>query len=468
MKKKNQKSKETPVKDSILESEKLQYGLGAFLSVPGNHAVKKMSYIIFNMVLGVNPILIGVASFIFRMWDAFTDPFMGSISDNSRFKMGRRKPFIIIGAVLSAITFPLIWFVPSGLSEMLTFSYFLVSCLIFYTAYTIFSVPYTTLAMEMSPGYNERTSVVAWRALFSKMSAIGMGWMFFFSQRSSDTLTGMRWVAIAMGVVFLVCGVIPGIFVKERFYKKTKKQKKIGFKKGLKLTFTTKPFMMLISMEILMVLGCQMINVLGPYLNVYYLHGGDKGLASIITGLNGTTGMICSILSIPVFTFLARKLGKVKALYINAGFMFFATICKWFLITPEHPYWMVINAALLGPGTTGIWVLMPSLMADISDWDEWRTGVRREGSFGSIYQWTLKFGASIAMLCSGLILTVTGFDSDLGGAQSPNTLLWMRILFMGIPATATFGILVILFFYPLNEDMADDIRAKLEARRGEI
>lgn len=468
MRKEKRKAQKTPVKDSVLESEKLLYGLGAFLAIPGNHAVKKMSFIIFNAVLHVNPVLIGVASFIFRMWDAFTDPVMGHISDNSRFKIGRRRPFIIIGAILCAITFPLIWMVPRGLTEMWTFSYFLITCLIFYTAYTIFSVPYTTLAMEMTPDYNERTSIVAWRALFSKMSAIGLGWLFFFTQRSSDTLTGMRWVAVAMGGVFLVFGVLPGLFVKERFFKKASKQKKVGFKEGLKLTLSTKPFMMLIGMEILMVLGCQMINVLGPYLNIYYLHGGDKGLASVITGLNGTAGMICSILSIPLFTFLSRKFGKVRALYVNAAFMLFATICKWFLITPEHPYWMVINAALLGPGTTGIWVLMPSLMADISDWDEWRSERRREGSFGSIYQWTLKFGASIAMLLSGVILAVTGFHAELEGAQTASTILWMRIFFMGIPAASMIGILCILVFYPLNEAKTAEIREKLEARRGEM
>jgi len=456
----------TAVKDKVLDSEKLANALGALLANPGNHAVNRMANIIYNMVLGVDPRLIGTATFIFRMWDAFTDPIMGHVSDNSRFKMGRRRPWIILGAVLCGITFPLIWLVPRGWSEGATFSYLLLSCIVFFTCYTIFAVPYNTLAMEMTPDYHEKTRIVAWRALFMKLSAIGIAWLFFFTQQFKDTLTGMRWVGLGLAVVFVVFGVLPGLFVKERYYKQASKQEKVKLWPSIKTSLSCKPFVMLISMVILMVLGCQMINGLGEYLNVYYLHGGEKGPASVISGLTGTGAMISSILSIPMFTYFAQRLGKLRALYINVALMLAGSVAKWFLITPVNPYLMILNGILMGPGTTGLWVILASMSADICDYDELRTGKRREGSFSSIYQWILKLGSSLAFLLAGFILVGTGFKAEFGGEQAASTFFWMRVFYTVTPATAMLIIFGILTRYPLTEQETQRIRKELEARRG--
>ncbi len=462
------KAPETALKDKVLDSEKLANALGALMQNPGNHAVNKMANIIYNMVLGVDPRLIGMATFIFRMWDAFTDPVMGYISDNSRTKWGRRRPWIILGAVLCGITFPLIWLVPRGWGEGATFTYLLLSCLVFFTCYTIFAVPYNTLAMELTPDYHEKTRVVAWRALFSKLSAIGIAWLFFFTQQFDDTLTGMRWVALGLAVVFVVFGVLPGLFVKERYYKQASKQEKVKLWPSIKTSLRCKPFVMLLAMVILMVLGCQMINGLGEYLNVYYLHGGQKGPASVISGLSGTGAMISSILSIPLFTYLAHRFGKLRALYVNVGFMLIGSICKWFLITPTNPYLMIVNGIMMGPGTTGLWVILASMSADICDYDEVQTGKRREGSFASIYQWILKLGSSLAFLLAGFILVGTGFKAELGGEQAASTFFWMRVFYAATPATAMLIILAILTRYPLTERETLRIRKELEDRRGAL
>ncbi len=458
----------TSVKDRVLDSEKLANALGALMQNPGNHAVNRMANIIYNMVLGVDPRLIGMATFIFRMWDAFTDPVMGHISDNTRTRLGRRRPWIILGAVLCGVTFPLIWLVPRGWGEGATFTYLLLSCIIFYTCYTIFAVPYNTLAMEMTPDYHEKTRVVAWRALFMKLSAIGIAWLFFFTQQFKDTLTGMRWVGLGLGVVFVVFGVLPGFFVKERYYKQASKQDKVKLWPSIKATLSCTPFVMLVSMVILMVLGCQMINGLGEYLNVYYLHGGEKGPASVISGLTGTGSMLSSIASIPMFTYLASRFGKLKALYVNVALMMIGSIAKWFLITPTNPYLMIVNGIMMGPGTTGLWVILASMSADICDYDELKTGKRREGSFSSIYQWILKLGSSLAFLLAGFILVGTGFKAELGGEQAASTFFWMRVFYSVTPAAAMTIIFFILLKYPLSAKETHRIRAELEARRGEL
>jgi glycoside/pentoside/hexuronide:cation symporter, GPH family len=184
--------------------------------------------------------------------------------------------------------------------------------------------------------------------------------------------------------------------------------------------------------------------------------------------LAGTGGMLSSILSIPMFTYLARRYGKLKALYINVGLMLVGSVAKWFLITPANPYLMIVNGIMMGPGTTGLWVILASMSADICDYDEVKTGKRREGSFSSIYQWILKLGSSLAFLMAGFILVGTGFDVELGGEQAASTFFWMRVFYTATPATAMLIIFAILTRYPLTERETQRIRKELEERRGEL
>lgn len=465
------KNKSTPsktsAKDRVSVPQKFTYGIGAFLLSMGSLLVPRMANLVFNMELHVNPALIGLAVTIFRLWDAFTDPLMGNISDNCRLKMGRRRPFIIIGAILCGLIFPLIWMAPRDWGETGLFAWFLISCLVFYTAFTIFSVPYQTLGVEMSPDYSERTRVIAWRAFFSKLAGIGVGWTFALVTLFSDVVSGMRWISLGLGIIFIGIGVLPGIFTEERFLKTASHQKKTGLAESIRLSFESKPFIMVLVMMLLMIMGSAMVNALGDYLNIYYIHGGtDKQSAARIMGWSGTWAMITSIASIPFYIWVSKKFGKTNALLINAIFLLVATLSKWILVTPEHPAWFVVNAALLGPGTTGIWILLPSLMADICDWDELQTGKRREGSYSAIFGWIMKMGYSLTGIITGLILVATGFHAELGAAQAPETLLWLRILYTGIPSLSVLIMIIILLKYPLNAQKSLQIRADLENRRG--
>lgn len=123
--------------------------------------VQYMARPIYQIVLGLNPLLFGIAMTIPRVWDAFTDPIMGSISDNFRSRYGRRRPFAFAGAILTGITFASIWLVPRNWGEHAMFAYLVGTSLLYFTATTIFSVPLTSLSYEMTPGYHERTRVMA-------------------------------------------------------------------------------------------------------------------------------------------------------------------------------------------------------------------------------------------------------------------------------------------------------------------
>lgn len=461
---------QTKPEDRVRNLEKFTYSLGAIPLGSGMQSINRMANIIFNMCLGVDPRLIGIAMFVFRMWDAVTDPVMGAISDNTRSKWGRRKPYLVLGSILCAFVFPFVWMCSRDWSEMAIFTWFMVTAIIYYTCYTIFSVPYLSLAVEMTPDYHERTRLISLRAFMNKIVSIGIGWLFAIVtlDHFTDELEGMRWVSLVIAALFVIFGVIPAIFSKERFYRQASKQKKVSLVESVKYTMSSKPFLMLLSMVILMVVATMMVSQLGVYLTTYYVFGGDKPASAIIVGWSGTAGMIISMISIPIFNFISTHLGKTRALFINLAVLLVATLSKWVLVNPDHPWWMVINAAMIGPGVTGVWLLLPSMQADICDYDELQTGNRREGSYSSVMSWVNKTGLSISMLVSGFILSATGFDVELGGAQAESTFLWMRILYCLVPTAMVLIIMAILIRYPLTEERCHEVRAELEARRGTV
>ncbi len=460
----------TKPEDRVPALEKYAYALGAVPLGTGMQVINRMANIVLNMGLGLSPALIGVAIFIFRMWDAFTDPVMGAISDNARWKWGRRRPYLVIGSVLCALVFPLVWLFGRGWSHQAIFAYFTASTLLFYTCFTFFSVPYLSLAAEMTPDYHERTHLISLRAFVNKLVAIGVGWLFALVTLDwfEDELEGMRWASLLVSLVFLVFGILPALFSRERFHKQAMQQRKTPLVASLRATLSAKPFLMLVSMVLLMVMATMMSNSLGLYLNVYYVCHADKAAAAQIEGWSATAGMAVSILSIPVFNLLSRRLGKTRALAIDLWLLLLASLAKWVLVNPAHPHGLVLSAVLQAPGLTGIWILLPSMQADVCDWDELNTGCRREGSYSSVFTWFNKTGLSISLLLANLILVVSGFEVELGAGQRATTMLWMRILYCLIPVAAVACILFVLRKYPLTEPRCRDIRAELERRRGVV
>ncbi|VGO18362.1 MFS transporter [Pontiella sulfatireligans] len=454
--------------DKVPVASKLIYAQGHLLSVIGNHVVMEMAGIILNVNLFVRPSLVGLAGTIFRLWSAFADPVVGNLSDNSRSTYGRRRPFIVLGALLCGFTFPLIWQVRREWGEFQVFSYFLVSSLIFYTAYAIFSVPYNTLAMEMSPDYHEKTRIMAWREMVGKTSFILVGWLFFFTESFKDPVSGMRWVSLGLAVLFIASGVLPGLFIKERFYKAASRQKKIPLRESLKATLSSGSFRMVMGMVVLTLIGSWSANYFGRYINIYYIFEGDTHAASVIEGWMRTAEMGAAVASIPMFTWLSRRFGKLSALKVNAGIVVFAALSRFVLVNPAHPWGMVANAALTGPGGTGVWIILGSLVADICDEDELKTGCRREGSYTSVLQLAITLGFSIAYLLSNIVLEQTGFDARLGSAQSASALTLMRGIYILLPPIAMIGMFWIISRYQLDEARCHAIRLELEQRRGKL
>jgi GPH family glycoside/pentoside/hexuronide:cation symporter len=141
------------------------------------------------------------------------------------------------------------------------------------------------------------------------------------------------------------------------------------------------------------------------------------------------------------------------------------TIGKWWLYTPEAPYLQLVVTALMAPGLSALWTLLGSMIADVTDYDELQNGTRREGSFGAIYNWTLKLGFAVCFLIGGIILEASGFDEALGGGQSEQTLTTLRVLYSVVPALGLAAAIALIAGYPIGEAEASETREKLKQLR---
>ncbi len=478
--------------DRVPFREKLALGIGSLSSFFGYVAVNSLAYPVYNMILGVSPALISVALMIPRFWDAFTDPVMGSISDNCHSRFGRRKPFIIIGALLMGLVFGIIWMVPENWSDGAKIAFFISTQILFFTFFTIFYVPYTALTYEMTPDYNERTRVMAYNAFFHKLGEFFYQWAIplaslisltffagFLIKDQELSLGGIRITGWLIGLVGLAgFGVLPGLFVRERFKKKTEHQGKVKLFASAKEAFSNLAFVILVSIIILNTLSGVLAMGIDHYVLVYYMGDGNIALGSIWKALLSSGYAVVGFASIPVIAWLAGKFGKKGSLYFVYSLMVFGGIMKWFIFQPGHHIYYIgkigidpiilIDPLLCGPMWVAVKIMLASMMADICDEDELRYGNRREGMFGAVFSWVEKTTISLSYLGTGLALAWSGFNSKLGGNQTPETFTSMRLFLAGAPTLAALFALVTLKFYPITAERATETRRKLEERRGTV
>jgi GPH family glycoside/pentoside/hexuronide:cation symporter len=461
--------REKSIKDQLDNGSKVAYGLGAIAENAMQNAVTNMANPFFNVALNVAPGLLGIAVMVFRVWDAITDPIMGWISDRTESCFGRRRPYIIGGAITGGLLFALMWWCPRGMSSTFYFGWYLTISILFYSAFTVFGVPYVALGYELSSDYHERTKVMSFRTWFQSIAGICIQWMFWLTQRDifEDTVDGMRWVGVGMGVLILLTGAAPGVFIRERELTAdeiSNNRTEIKFKNLLKI-LAVGPFRCILWSLIWAMLGMFLVIIFGFYINVYYLFGGDLKAASVVIGVTGTFYHVCCMISVPLIAWVAGKLGKKPTLLIFMLIAVLANLSKWWLYTPENPWAQLFSMALIAPGLSAIWTLFASMTADVTDLDELENGTRREGSFGAFYGWTMKLGFAVCFLISGFILEWTGFDATLGGAQTEDTLFSMRLLYTIIPAAGILIAMIIVARFPINRRRAEEIRNGLVARQ---
>lgn len=456
-------------------AQKVAFGIGMFANqmFPASMGI---FMVVLVQDLGFPGWMWGVIFFLPRIFDSITDPIMGFISDNTKSKWGRRRQYVLIGAIIMGISFSILWQLHRENGIDYNFMYFIIWSFVFYLGLTIFSVPYVAMGYEMSDDFHERTNIMAvaqWIGQWAWVIAPWF-WVIMYDQGwfdSADIAT--RTIAIWVGLFCMVCAIVPAVFIKskstvnEDYSPLTAKNIGSSFNSiinGFHEAFKNKPFRKLCIATFLVFNAFNTVAAFTFFIVVYYLFNGDAGAAGIWPTLFGSLGALATtFLVIPIVTKMSKVMGKKKAFLTSQSISILGYILLWFLFIPGKPYMFIFALPFFSFGIGSLFTLMMSMTADVIDLDELNTGLRREGVFGAIYWWMVKFGFAIAGLLSGLILSMIGFDAD-ASTQSDNAIIGLRSFFSGLPILGTLIAILVMRGYDLTEERAHEIKVELDKR----
>ncbi|GMQ28643.1 MFS transporter [Algoriphagus confluentis] len=421
----------------------------------------------------------GIVYFLPRVLDAVTDPIMGFISDNTKSVWGRRRQYVFLGAIVMGVTFSVMWQLYGENSVNYNFIYFLLGSFAFYIGLTIFSVPYVAMGYEMSEDFHERTQIMAIAQWIGQWAWVIAPWFWVIMYDPSwfpNPESATRTLAIWVGVIFAICAMVPAIFIKskstlnENFSPLTFNA--IGdsvsqIVRGFKEAFSSTPFRKLCISTFFIFNAFNTVAGFVFFIVVWHLFNGDAGAAGYWTPIFGSVGaLVTTFIVIPIVARMSRKIGKKNAFMVSQGIALLGYTSLWFLFVPGKPWMFIFSLPFHSFGIGSLFVLMMSMTADVIDLDELNYGVRREGVFGAIYWYMVKFGFAIAGGLSGVILTVVGFDGN-AAVQPEGAVTGLRMFFSGLPMLGTIIAMYLMHDYDVDEARANEIRAELQKRKAE-
>jgi GPH family glycoside/pentoside/hexuronide:cation symporter len=463
--------------NKVLFGQKLAFGFG-MLANQMFPAALGIFMVVLVQNLGFPTWMWGVLFFLPRVFDSITDPIMGFISDNTRSIWGRRRHYVFIGAIIMGVSFMLMWQLYKADGIAYNFIYFLSWSLVFYLGLTIFSVPYVAMGYEMSDDFHERTNIMAVAQWIGQWAWVIAPWFWVIMydikwfEGGADVAT--RTLAVWVGISCAILAMVPAFFIKSESTLDDESLAPLTLKtiggslkqiiENFKEAFKIEAFKKLCYATFLIYNAFNTVAGFTFFIVVHYLFNGSAGAAGIWPALFGCLGALATtFVVIPIVARMSRLFGKKKAFLISQGISVVGYVMLWFLFIPGKPYMFIFALPFFSFGIGSLFTLMMSMTSDVIDIDESNTGKRREGVFGAIYWWMVKFGFAVAGLLTGAIMTLVGFVPDAVNSEASVT--GLRLFFSGLPIAGTLGAMWIMRNYDLTEEKAIRISAQLAQRK---
>ena len=442
--------------NSITNKIRIGYGIGDYAICLYWSGVSLYLLYFYTDVVGITPQMAGLIYAIGIAWDAITDPFMGYMAERTRTKMGSYRPYIYYGSIPLALSFVVLLWVPP-FEGMLLLSFLIVVNLIHRTCFTIVSVPYSSLTARITDDSDERTKLTTARMLAASfgtfsISALAFPIVLYFG--GGEEALGFVYLGLIAGLVAVIILSITVYFVEERSFEFTKAELP-NFSKVFKSVSNNYPFWIVFSAILILISTYLMFNNNLIYFSKYAL-GFHEYQGLILGVLSGT-----NLLAIPIWAFLAIKVGKKNTWMISMAFLFVGFLIFYFYpISELNELLYILGCIGFANGATG--VLFWSMLPDTIEYGEWRTGIRTESSLYGFMTFAQKGAIAIAIAILGTVLTKIGFEPNK--EQTAQTLSDLKSLMSIIPLIGVFISFVLVYFYPIDkkfhQKLIDEIRVR--------
>ncbi|MFA7406482.1 MAG: MFS transporter [Anaerolineaceae bacterium] len=437
------------------------YGMGDFGFSMNNSIISAFFSVFLVTVVGVAPGLVAIILFVGRSWDFVNDLLVGYISDRTRTRWGRRRPFLLFGTIPFGLSFLLLWLHPDFGQTGLVI-YYSLAYIIYEALATFVYMPYFALTPELTSDYDERTKLTSFRMMFNitgSLTAYILPLLIVGNDWTQATSRNVMIMAVAAGA--LAAAPYFGVFFGTKEKKEYQSEKLPEFWPSLKAAFKNKPFVF----GALMYLATWMaIIVIESNLQFFILHVIQRQSQNIIIMISI---FVTAIFALPFWNWVSKNWNKRWAYIIGVGFWSLVMIVLIFM-NPQTPFWLIlILCVLAGIGVSAGQVLPWAIIPDAIEWEEWHTGERNEGIFYSLVTLLGKIGMAIAQPLSLLVLQISKMQTGQNAVQPPSALLGIRLVVGPIPALFLIAGILIAIFYPLgrtqHRQMVDDLRTRREA-----
>jgi GPH family glycoside/pentoside/hexuronide:cation symporter len=439
---------------------KVIYGSGDVGFSMTNAIVALMFGIYLTDVVGLRGRYAALAVFLGRTWDYVNDPIVGYLSDRTRTRWGRRRPWLLFGFVPFGLAFSMLWYKPAFASQTALAVYYALAYLVFDSTVTVVSTPYYALTPELTDDYDERTALTSYRMAFSiggSLVAFTVPLAIVGAMRPENVQR-----VFTMGAIFGALSAAPLllVFFHTRERPERSEQDAPGLRDSLRAAWGNKPFRFAATIFLLTWVAVDIVQASLLYFLKYRMRLERE--SDMVAG----TIFVVALLSIPLWEHLSRRWDKRRAYLL--GISFWAVIqIAMVSIAPSWPLWVTLACAALGGLGVGAAHVLPwSMLPDAVEWDEFHTGARHEGMFYALVSLAQKIASSLAVPAALLILDFTGYVPN-APAQSPSVIAGIRFMFGPIPAALLLVGLAFAARYPMSREEHESIRRELERRKSQ-
>jgi glycoside/pentoside/hexuronide:cation symporter, GPH family len=461
-----------PEGEKLSLSTKLAYGAGDLgPAITANIGVF-FALFFFTNVAGLNPGLAGSILMVGKIWDAVNDPMVGVMSDRTQSRWGRRLPWILYGAIPFGIFFFLQWIVPP-FSQWGLFWYYVIISIIFNSFYTAVNLPYTALTPELTQDYDERTSLNSFRFTFSiggsilsLFLALGVFALVKVDRAQQYlVLAAICTVFSVLPLFWCVWGVRDRVLASEARRIETEDSQTIPILEQLKIAFSNRPFLYVVGIYLCSWLGVQVTASILPYFVVNWMGLSEAEFNLVAIAVQGT-----ALIMLFVWSAVSKRFGK-KAVYFMGMTLWIIAQAGLFFLQRGQIGFMYFLAVLAGFGVSVAYLIPWSMMPDVIELDELKTGQRREGIFYGFMVLLQKFGLALGLFLVGQALELAGFIATVPGQPAPvqpeSALLAIRLSIGPLPTVALIVGLVLAYFYPITKEVHAEILLKLRERKSD-
>ncbi len=449
---------ETPQPEKLSFQEKLTYGLGDVAHSAGPGTIVPFWYLFFlTDIARLKPGLAGLTILIGGIWDAINDPLVGLWSDRTRTRWGRRRPFLLFGALPYGVTFALMWWVPPIEDQLLKALYFALIYILFDTAVTIVSCPYYALTPELTLDHDERTSLTSYRMFISiiagLITAIGFSLVL---DAAPDERTAFWVMGLLSSAVFVTTILVAFFGTRER----------AGFQaeaparplESLRFVLRNRDWRYTVGMRILSWIPVDVASAVFAYFLIYWI-----GMQTTEASLVQAVLLGSAALTMPLILWMTRRWEKKTAFIVAIAS--WAVVMLGLLLVPQgakHLVWPI--AILVGPGVAAAHTLPTAMSADTLDVDELNSGRRQEGVYAGFEVFVRKLSTKLVLAGIGPVLAWAGYVERVA-SQTPQTLLAIRLLIAVVPTIILLGAIIVAWRYPLTRSRHRAIQKELAQRR---